>query len=101
MSPLIYSHTPAWQLHLKGLLQPSCPRFQYWQLGQGQLLASSQFVPHANLVELWRSPEVRVGWGGTPTTPVQLFFKLLLFLSLEIFCKMVICFSNWRKRCFF
>ncbi len=74
MSPLIYSHTPAWQLHLKGLLQPSCPRFQYWQLGQGQLVASSQFVPHANLVELWRSPEVRVGWGGTPTTSVQWFF---------------------------
>jgi hypothetical protein len=43
-------------------------------LGQGQLLASSQFVPHANLVELWRSPEVRVGCGGTPTTPVQCFF---------------------------
>jgi hypothetical protein len=92
--PLIYSHIPAWQLHLTGLLQPSCPRFQYWQLGQGQLVASSQFVPHANLVELWRSPEVRVGWGGTTTTPVQCFFFPGNILQNGEF------FSNWQKRCF-
>jgi hypothetical protein len=89
MSPLIYSHTPAWQLHLKSLLQPSCPRFQYWQLGQGQLVASSQFVPHVNLVELWRSPEVRVGWGRTPTTPVQCFFFLEILQNGDLFFKLV------------